>query len=161
MSNEVLERKKILEAALFMASGFVPIEKLKETLGTQSSAEIMVSLNELKKDYVEKNSSIEIFIDRESDSFGMRVNPDYSEKVKHFASSSELNSGVQKTLALVSYKQPILQSQVIKYRNTKAYDHIHELLEKGFISRQKYGRTYVLKTTKKFLEYFGETKTDK
>ncbi len=159
MSDEIfVENKKILEAALFMSSGFVSMEKLKETLELKLSSEIIKLLNELKNDYALRNSSIEILIDQNADSFGMRVESKYNEKVKHFASGSDLNKGVQKTLALVSYKQPIMQSQVIKYRNTKAYEHIQELLEKGFISRQKYGRTYILKTTKKFLEYFGELK---
>ncbi len=153
-SNE----KQVLEASLFMASGSLTLKELKETTGIMERIEIISLLKELKNDYVEKNSGLEIIIDRENDSFSMRVKPELQGKVNHFAAESDLNKGVQKTLALISYKQPIIQSKVVKYRNTKAYDHVKELLEKGFISRQKYGRTYILKTTKKFLDYFGELK---
>ena len=47
---------------------------------------------------------------------------------------------------------------------SNAYEHIQELLEKGLISRtkDKNGRSYNLKTTPKFAEYFklkGDAKT--
>ena len=41
-------------------------------------------------------------------------------------------------------------------RGSTAYDHVAELVEKGMISRKKdsNGRSYNLKTTPKFAEYF-------
>ena len=49
-------------------------------------------------------------------------------------------------------------------RGQTAYDHILELLDKGLINRKKdkNGRSYLLKTTSKFSEYFklkGDTDT--
>src|SRR3989344_5452301 len=69
---------------------------------------------------------------------------------------TEFNKSVQKTLALIAFKQPIKQSLVIKLRNNKGYDHVHLLLEKGLVSKSPFGRTFLLKTTKKFLEQFGK-----
>jgi chromosome segregation and condensation protein ScpB len=61
-----------------------------------------------------------------------------------------------KTLALIAYKQPINQSLVVKYRNNKAYDHLKLLLDEAFIKKEPKGRTFVLTTTTKFIEYFGK-----
>ena len=60
-------------------------------------------------------------------------------------------------------KEPIRQSYLKELRSN-AYEHVTELLEKGFISRtkDKNGRSYNLKTTPKFAEYFklkGDAKT--
>jgi len=61
-----------------------------------------------------------------------------------------------KTLALIAYKQPIIQATVVKYRNNKAYDHLKLLLDEGFIKKEPRGRTFTLTTTTKFIEYFGK-----
>jgi chromosome segregation and condensation protein ScpB len=47
-----------------------------------------------------------------------------------------------------------LQSDVIKTRTNKAYDHIKELVDSGFLIKQKHGRSYMLKLSKKFFDYF-------
>ena len=50
MDSEIIkEKKKILEAALFMSSGFASMEKLKETLNSNNSDEILGILLNLKK----------------------------------------------------------------------------------------------------------------
>ena len=154
------EMKKLLEAALFMAPKTLSIEELKQAFSSHNLSEkhIFDLVKELQDAYLNKASSIEITINEEDMHFGMRVKQDYLAKVKHLASESEFHKGVQKTLALIAFKQPIKQNLVIKYRNNKAYDHIHLLEEKGLVSRQRSGRTYILRTTKKFLDYFGDIK---
>ena len=42
----------------------------------------------------------------------------------------------------------------MKLRNASAYDHMKQLEERGFIAKERSGRTYKLKLTKKFFEYF-------
>ena len=42
----------------------------------------------------------------------------------------------------------------VDIRGSNAYDHIKELLEKDFITREPEGRTYRLRITEKFFEYF-------
>jgi len=86
----------------------------------------------------------------------MRVKEEYEDKVSHMATDSMFNRGVMKTLALIAYKQPIEQALVVKYRNNKAYDHLKVLFENGFIKKDPKGRTYILSTTTKFVEYFGK-----
>ena len=61
------------------------------------------------------------------------------------------------TLAVIAFKYPILQSDLIKLRTNKSYDHLVELEKSGYISRQKHGRTNLIKLTEKFFKYFDLT----
>ena len=75
----------------------------------------------------------------------------------------ELKPAVLRTLSVIALKEPIRQSALKDMRGSNAYEHVQELLEKGLISRtkDKNGRSFNLKTTPKFAEYFklkGDTK---
>jgi hypothetical protein len=61
---------------------------------------------------------------------------------------------IMETLALIAYKSPVMQSEIIDMRGAGAYDHIGLLEEKGFISKDKFGRTFKLKIAQKFYDYF-------
>ena len=86
----------------------------------------------------------------------MTVKPQYETHVSHMAAAPELHKGMMKTLAYIAYKQPVKQAEVINLRNSKAYEHITTLVEKGFVRKEKKGITYILFTTPKFREYFGK-----
>ena len=43
---------------------------------------------------------------------------------------------------------------MIHIRTNKAYDHLKELEQLGFISRKKHGRTNLIKLSEKFFKYF-------
>jgi len=47
-----------------------------------------------------------------------------------------------------------MQSDVIRIRTNKAYDHIGELEKMGFLSKERHGRSYILKLSQKFYDYF-------
>jgi len=146
--------KKVLEAALFMSPKALPIEEMAKVIENESLLETHRIAKELLTEFNGRDSALEI-VDL-SGSFQMKVRSDFEENVQHMAASSEFNKSVQKTLALIAFKQPIKQSLVIKLRNNKGYDHVHLLLEKGLVSKSPFGRTFLLKTTKKFLEQFGK-----
>ena len=151
------KRRKTLEAALFMSSRPMKSEELTEILNCDGTA-LRRLLAELILDYKSRDSGITVYANEELDEYHLRVKRKYMEKVKHLATRSEFNFGTQRTLALIAVKEPVDQINVIKYRNNKAYDHIKELEKKGFISREKKGRTFSLRTTKKFLSYFGKVR---
>ena len=151
---ERLEKEKVMEAALFMSPKPIPLEELNVIAEVNSRVETKAMMEELVSFYKSRKSAMEIV--ELPIGYQMRVKEEYEEKVKHFAQDAMFHKGIMKTLALVAYKQPITQSVVIQYRNNKAYDHIKALLENGFIKKEPRGKTYVLTTTTKFLEYFGK-----
>jgi DNA-binding MarR family transcriptional regulator len=74
--------------------------------------------------------------------------------VQKLLPETELSKTILETLAVIAWKHPVLQADVIKIRTNKAYDHIKELEELGFITKEKKGRSYLLKVSTKFREYF-------
>ncbi len=148
------EKDKLIEAALFMTPQAVNVSDLMEVISEQNYTMAKgIALRFMKK-FNQRDSSLHVV--QIEDRFQMVIRPNYEEKVRHLAQKAMFHPGLMKTLALIAFKQPIAQSLVIKYRNNKAYDHIHRLVEEGFIVRAPKGRSYTLRTTKKFLECFGE-----
>jgi segregation and condensation protein B len=111
-------------------------------------------LEELRKEY--EGKGVEIV--RNPDGWGMRVKPDLLPKVAHLTPYSELKDGHKRTLALVAYKEPIKQSEVVRIQGNKVYAYIKLLIKKGLIKSEKEGRTRILMLTKEFERYFGEEK---
>ncbi len=148
------KEKKLIEAALFMSPKALPVSALVQALGIEDYGLAKKAAFELMNEFNARNSALEIA--EEDGLFKMKVRREFDQQVQDFASESMFNKGTMKTLALIAFKQPVLQSSVIKYRNNKAYDHIAALLEEGFIARERRGRSYMLRTTKKFFEYFGK-----
>lgn len=148
------EKGKLIEAALFMTPKAVPVSQLMEIISEPNYTMAKGIALRFMRDFNERDSSLKIV--QIEDAFQMSIKSEYEEKVRHLAEKALFHPGIMKTLALIAFKQPISQSLVIKYRNNKAYDHIHQLLEEGFVAREPKGRSFTLRTTKKFLEHFGE-----
>jgi segregation and condensation protein B len=148
------EKEKIIEAALFMSPKPMTIDELKLISGVDSRIETKALIEELIHFYDNRKTALEIV--ESVAGYQMRVKEQYEEEVSHLATDSMFSKGVMKTLALIAYKQPIEQSLVVKYRNNKAYDHLKILFDNGFIKKDPKGRTYILSTTNKFIEYFGK-----
>ena len=69
---------------------------------------------------------------------------------------AEMKPAVLKTLTVIALKEPIRQSYLKDLRGANAYDHVKELVDMGMISKtkDKNGRSFNLRTTPKFEEYF-------
>ena len=143
--------KKKLEALLFSSGRKMSIEELSR-LSNAGTGDIQKSLEELKKEYEDKDSSVMII--EEGDSWKLTVREQYLPLVQKIITETELSKTIMETLAVIAFKYPIRQSDLIKIRTNKAYDHLRELEEMGYISRQKHGRTNLIKLTQKFFEYF-------
>ena len=149
------ELEKRIESALFMAPGKITLKELiKNTKGNVAS--VRIALNQLVNDYNSRDSALEIKEDEGG--YRMAVRSEYVGGVDHLAVSPAIHKGILKTLAYIAFKQPVKQSDVIKFRNSKAYEHIKVLKEKGFIRKERTGITYNIYTTKKFHQNFSAKK---
>src|SRR3989344_7864586 len=155
---EERELKKVIEASLFMAPGAVSLVELARIAKT-NVAEIRIAVNELIHEFENRDSALEIRLEEQG--IRMAVKKELEGTVGHMAAAPGLLKGIMKTLAFISYKQPVKQSEIIRFRNNKAYDHIKVLEDKGFIRREEAGRSYIVFTTKKFLDYFGSAALEK
>ncbi|MAG45323.1 MAG: SMC-Scp complex subunit ScpB [Nanoarchaeota archaeon] len=148
--------KKKIEAVLFASGKYLEIEKIAEMLNLGSTGIVIKTLEELKKDYSQKDSAIEIL--QEGNKYRMNIKSNFVPIVKNLMTDTEIDRPVISTLAIIAWKQPILQSKVVKMRGNTAYEHLKLLEEKELISRQRYKLTKILKLTPKFYEYFDTNK---
>jgi segregation and condensation protein B len=146
------ETKKQVEAILFASARVVSEDELSRLASCKTPGLVKEVIKEIKEEYSARDSPIMI-VD-EADGWKLTVKEKYLPVVQRINTETELSKATMETLAIVAWRTPVLQSDVIHIRTNKAYDHITELEEKGFISREKFGRTYMIKATKKFYDYF-------
>ena len=146
--------EKIIEAALFISHKPLKLEELAKLTGINSLGYVKDIVEKLKEKY--SDSGIEITETQEG--LYMQVKPEILPKVSHLTPYSDLSEGCKRTLALIVYKEPIKQSEIIKIQGNKAYSYIKQLLQKGLIKIEKEGHTKIISLTKEFERYFGEEK---
>ena len=155
---EIEELKPKVEATLFVtARAMKPIE-IAELLGVDEDS-VQEALLELMFDYSSRETALEI---DDEDGYIIQVRQEHLDIVEKLC-PIDLTSAVLKTLTVIALKEPIRQS-ALKELRSNAYEHVAELVEKGLVSktRDRNGRSYNLRTTPKFAEYFklkGDAKT--
>lgn len=140
-----------LEALLFSSGRKMSIEELSR-LSNAKTDDIKNALVELKTQYDDNNSSMMLV--NEGDSWKITIREQFLPLVRNIVTETELSKTIMETLAVIAFKYPIKQSELIKIRTNKAYDHLNQLEQMGYITRQKHGRTNLIKLTQKFFEYF-------
>ena len=152
--------KARIETVLFVTAKAMEVKEIAEILGEEEET-VEMALLDLIMDYSAREESA-LEIDDEA-GYILQVKEDYMDIVEKLC-PTEMKPAVLKTLTVIALKEPIRQSALVDLRGSTAYDHIAELLEKGMISKtkDKNGRSFNLRTTEKFAEYFklkGDTKT--
>jgi len=151
-----MTERAIVEAALFAAGRPLDVTTLARTCGL-SEAATKAHLEALAKDYEAHGSALEIAL--VAGKWTMQIRASYTERARTFA-PPELAKEVVKTAALIAYHQPLLQSKLTDMVGAKAYDHVHDLLDRDLITATPSGRTLELATSKRFSEFFGLTAKD-
>ena len=146
---------KVAEAALFMSAEPLTLDQIGKLMKSESFGETVKVIDELIASFNDKESALEIVKTTDS-RYRMQVRREVLPMVKDLAITTDFSKSVLRTLAIIAFKQPIKQSIVVKMRGNKSYDHIHQLDEEGFVKKTREGNTYLIETTKKFIDYFGE-----
>jgi segregation and condensation protein B len=148
MESAVLKSK--IEAILFITSKAMQPEEIAELLSIEVEV-AQEALLDLMFDYASRDGALEI---DDEDGYIIQVKAEHMDIVEKLC-PVELSPAVIKTLTVIALKEPIRQSYLKEIRPS-AYEHVGELLEQGLISRSKdkNGRSFNIRTTKKFQEYF-------
>jgi len=146
------EIKNKIEAVLFTLGKFVSVEELARACEIDSITIVQEKLEELKKDYETKDGAIEI--QQVDNLYKLNVKKHYGLLTNKLLSASEMDGPTTKTLAVIAYKAPTLQAEIIHIRGNKAYDHIQQLKENGLIISEPKGRSRLIKLTPQFYDYF-------
>jgi len=145
------ELKRMVEAILFAAARKIELAELAK-LCKRPEQEIFSTLSEWKTQLDTNPGPITLLQD--GTAWKLSVREKYLSIIKKVVTKTELPKSILETLAVVAYKAPVLQSKVIKVRTNKAYDHLRSLEDSLLITREKSGRTKLIKLTPKFFEYF-------
>ena len=148
------DAKSKVEAVLFSVGHKITLDNISKLCRSRKE-EVLSALQELQKEYDEKQSSLMLV--EEGESWKFTVRDHLISVVRKIVTETELSKSVLETLAVIAFKYPILQSDLIKMRTNKAYDHLVELEKAGYITRQKHSRTNLIKLTDKFFRYFDLT----
>jgi segregation and condensation protein B len=146
-----MEDRKKIEAVLFAIGDKIEAEEISR-LTRLDSGIVNSELHKLKEEYAQSGSTFILL--NEGTKWKLTVREDYMPIVQKIVPKTELSRPVLETLAVIAWKSPVLQSDIINIRSSKGYDHISELESVGFITKQKYGRSFMLRLSQQFFEYF-------
>jgi len=149
--------KSVIEAALYMSNDPISAEELAKMFKADVN-EIKAVIIELKKEFEESHHGV--YLIETSIGYQIRVKPEFAPLVRNLTPYRELGRGLLRVLALVAYKQPITQAEVVKVIGNRAYEYVKILDEKGLIKTVKQSRTKALIATKEFANYFGLEKPE-
>ena len=142
-----------LEAILYLKGVPMTSKEMSELIGKEQ-IEVDQALVALMAGYSQRDTSLEI--NESNGKYCLQLRSGLSELVQSLL-PSDLTIATLRTLATVALKKRILQSELIDLRGSGAYEHIKELVSKGFIQRkrQREGRSYWLTLSEKFHQTFS------
>ena len=158
LSDEELQMQKLkkqqhIEAALYLAGRPVTHTELAQVTSIDTS-DINTLIKDLQERYHQSFSCFEI-IELPGRKFVFQVRAEIGENVKEITLQPLLTLAELRTLAMIAYQQPVLQSTVVKVRGQQSYLHIKNLIRNGFIKANQAKQTLELRTTPMFSDYFG------
>ena len=146
------ELKKRIESLLFVIGKRLTIERISKILQVKPVSAVKNALISLKQDYDKRDSALEI--ENIGNRWRMTPKTRFLEDVERIITATEFPKSLAETMAIIAWKAPVIQTELVEIRSNKAYDHIKELLEMGFITKKRSGRSYLIGLTRKFYEYF-------
>ncbi|MEK6940649.1 MAG: SMC-Scp complex subunit ScpB [Nanoarchaeota archaeon] len=146
------DSKNKVEAILFTTGRFMDVEEISKLCGIGSVGYVKEVLNKLIKEFNDRPGSL--MVQQENGRFKLALKKEFNYLTANLLSETELDGPTMKTLALIAYKQPVMQSEIVEMRGSGAYDHIKSLKENDFIVSDRKGRTKLIKLSPKFYDYF-------
>jgi len=151
--------ESVVEAVLFASDESISANRLAEIVGT-TVKQLRKHVEDLNAKYKANNNAFQI--EQIAGGYQMLTLSVYSHWLKKLIRSrddSKLSQPALETLAIISYKQPIIRADIEAIRGVAAGEMIRNLMYKGLVKitgrAEMVGRPMLYGTTKKFLEVFG------
>ena len=134
--------------------------KIAEVVGLADSAEARRLIEKLKEIYDLDGTAFQI--EEIAGGYQLLTRSRYHpwlSRLKRTGHELRLTPAALETLAVISYKQPIMRAEVEKIRGVGCAELIRQLMEKGLVKisgrHDSLGRPQLYGTSKKFLQAFG------
>ncbi|WP_017325303.1 SMC-Scp complex subunit ScpB [Synechococcus sp. PCC 7336] len=150
--------KNQIEAILYLKGQPVSLTELSE-LASCDREDAYDALLELMEDYAHRDSALEVL--EVETGFALQLREPFTDMVTDIL-PPEIGLAVTRTLAAIVLRGPITQVELVELRGSGAYQHVAELVEKGFIRKQRLpaNRSYLLEVTNKFHQCYEVEKFD-
>lgn len=150
----------VVEAVLFAADEPIAPDKLAEIADLSGVKQLRDIIVELNGKYQQMTCSFRI--ESIAGGFQMLTLPPFNtwlSKLLKVRSESKLSPAALETLAIISYKQPILRVDIEAIRGVACGEMVRQLCDKGLAKivgrAEVIGRPLLYGTTKRFLQVFG------
>jgi segregation and condensation protein B len=150
----VKEDRGVIEAALYATDHPLTFSEIRGLIGTSSETYSRRLIEALIADYSKRAGPL-ILSETVKDTFALHLREEYMSKLEKIVPKAKISRGALKTLALVAYKQPVYQAKLAELRGGRVYEHLRQLTTLGFVESRSFGRTRVLRTSRRFAGYFG------
>lgn len=149
--GDAQDTRLVVEGMLFSAERPLRIADIEEATSLPR-AQVRSALKRLASDYRRRNTALEVV--KVGGRWTMQVRSEFTPHARA-VTPPEVSPRLLKTLALIAYHQPVLQSDLQEMLGPKVYDHVRELVGLGLVTAARKGATKQLTTTHRFPEYFG------
>jgi segregation and condensation protein B len=151
--------ESVTEAVLFASDEPLREARLADIVGT-SASQIRRHIKTLNDKYQSNNNAFRI--EQIAGGYQMMTLSPYNhwlQKLLRVRDAGKLSPAALETLAIISYKQPIIRADIEAIRGVAVGEIIRALMYKGLVKiigrAEVIGRPLLYGTTKKFLEVFG------
>jgi len=151
LAAEASGLRERIEALLFSAPKPLRSAEIAEFCSVPRD-DARASLRALRAEYRKRKSGLEIV--KIDGRYQMRVRRG-AEEAARLVSPTDISRDLLKTVTVIAFYQPMLQSELVEMVGSKAYDHVRELEERKLIRAAPYAQTKALATGMAFAEYFG------
>jgi segregation and condensation protein B len=145
-----------VEALLFAAGKPLSVKEITEALALDDYRPVQSAVRTLQENYAHRQSALEVR--RVGDRYALQLREEWVPTV-HSVTPVEMAPRTLRTLTLIAYHQPILQSALVRMIGDSAYEEVQRLRGLNLIRTNPSGATLELTTTRRFAEYFGIAST--
>ncbi len=145
-----------VEALLFAAGKPLSVKEITQALELDDYRPVQSAVRTLQENYAHRQSALEVR--RVGDRYALQLREEWVPTV-HSVTPVEMAPRTLRTLTLIAYHQPILQSALVRMVGDSAYEEVQRLRGMNLIRTDPSGATLELTTTRRFAEYFGIAST--
>ena len=152
--------ESVIEAVLFASDEPLSAQRLVNIVDTGSVKQVRQCVENLNAKYEDGNFAFRI--EQLAGGYQMMTLSTYNiwlKKLLRARTDTKLSQAALETLAIISYKQPVIRADIEAIRGVAAGEMIRSLMYKGLVKivgrAEVLGRPMLYGTTKKFLDSFG------
>ncbi|MFH0959251.1 MAG: SMC-Scp complex subunit ScpB [Pseudomonadota bacterium] len=151
--------KSVIEGLIFCNPGPLSLDSIKKALPEASRGEINKTLEELEREYLERNRGFNLI--RVQGGYQFRSLPEIAPWIQapRDLKPWRFSRAALETLAIVAYNQPVTKNQIERIRGVECSSPLKNLIERELVTvigrGEVLGRPLLYGTTKMFLRMFG------